>query len=472
MFRELYFNLNTLLTILFILLPLLPAESQSASNFIPRRLTLAQAESLLIERNFAVTAAKYQVDANRAARLIANYKLNPTVTVGAEQLPFYSPLAGSYPRFAKTNPDAGANPVYTFRLDTIWERGGKRLLRTEVADEQLRASEAQMLDAIRNQIFQMRRAFAAAILARENLQLAETVEQQYAQTEKLTLAKVDQGDIAKVEIYRVGAGRLQYQQTVLQARTAYDTAVRDVLNLLGAREQEIEPAIAQRFDARPIAVRVSNSLPNAGDPQFPESLRNTPLQLVNDFDDRPIGQTLNELRSIAVAERPDVVAARHLLASAESATQLAVAQRTRDVDIGYEYQRVGSDHSAGIVVSVPVFLHNNQHALATQAEASQHSMEAQLKQAELQAVTDVDKAYQSYLSARQVLDLYSSENLSQLDKLRTIANVSYREGASSLFELLDAQRAYALAMTSYNQARADYQSALWQLEQAIGRPLR
>jgi len=50
--------------------------------------------------------------------------------------------------------------------------------------------------------------------------------------------------------------------------------------------------------------------------------------------------------------------------------------------------------------------------------------------------------------------------------------VSYREGASSLFELLDAQRSYALAMTSYNQARADYQTALWQLEQAVAHPLR
>jgi cobalt-zinc-cadmium efflux system outer membrane protein len=457
MFKERYHN--TVLSALVVLLTVAPrAESQTAPMFIPRRLTLPQAENLLIERNLTVLAAKYQVDANRAARLIAGYKLNPAVTVGAEQIPFFSPVAGSYPRFFTTNPDAGANPVYTFRIDKIVERGGKRELRTEVAKEQLEASEAQMLDAVRNQIFQLRRTFAAATLARENLKLAETVEQQYAQTETLTQAKVDQGDIAKVEIYRVGAGRLQYQQAVLQARTAYDGAVRDVLNLLGAREQEVEPAIAQTA--------------SAADPQIPESLLHSPLQLISDFDDQPVTQSLNELRSIALVERPDIAAARHLSASAERATRLAQAQRTRDVDIGYEYQRVGSDHTAGMIVSVPVFLYNNQRAAITQAEASQRSAEAQLKQAEIQASTDVDKAYQVYLSARQVLDLYGSGNLSQLDKLRTVANVSYREGASSLFELLDAQRSYALAMTSYNQARADYQTALWQLEQAIGRPLR
>src|SRR5262252_914274 len=178
------------------------ARSQATGGFVPRRLTLLEAENLLIERNLTVLAAKYQVDANRAARLIAGYKLNPAVTVGAEQIPFFSPVAGSYPRFFTTNADAGANPVYTFRIDKIVERGGKRELRTEVAQEQLEASEAQLLDAIRNQIFQLRRTFAAATLARENLKLAETVEQQYAQTETLTQAKVDQGDIAKVEIYR------------------------------------------------------------------------------------------------------------------------------------------------------------------------------------------------------------------------------------------------------------------------------
>src|SRR5262245_21190643 len=295
MFKERYYN--TVLSALVVLLTVTPrAESQTAPMFIPRRLMLPQAENLLIERNLTVLAAKYQVDANRAARLIAGYKLNPAVTVGAEQIPFFSPVAGSYPRFFTTNPDAGANPVYTFRFDKIVERGGKRELRTEVAEEQLRASEAQMLDAIRNQIFQVRRAFAAATLARENLKLAETVEQQYAQTERLTLAKVDQGDIAKVEIYRVGAGHLQYQQTVLQTRTAYDTAVRDVLNLLGAREQEIEPAVAQTLEPKPVAFGSSDFASDAGEPPLPQSLRDPPLQLISDFDDRPIVETLSELR--------------------------------------------------------------------------------------------------------------------------------------------------------------------------------
>ena len=106
------------------------------------------------------------------------------------------------------------------------------------------------------------------------------------------------------------------------------------------------------------------------------------------------------------------------------------------------------------------------------AEAQKRAAEAQVKQAEVQAITDVEKAYQAYLSARRVLDLYSTTNLTQVDRLRSVAALSYREGASSLFELLDAQRAYSQAMTAYNQARSDYQMTLWDLEQATGRSLR
>src|SRR5262249_17256731 len=214
-------------------------EAQDAARPLPRKLTLTEAENLLIERNLTVLAARYQIEANRAARLIASYKPNPVVTFGAEQFPFASPVKGSIPRFFTTNSDAGAQPTYTLRIDKIWERGGKRELRTAVADEQLKTSEAQMLDAVRTQLYQLRQAFNAATLARENLLLAEATEQQYAQTEHLTEVKVEQGDVAGLELYRVRAGQLQYQQTVLQARTAYEQATRDVLNLLGARVEEI-----------------------------------------------------------------------------------------------------------------------------------------------------------------------------------------------------------------------------------------
>jgi cobalt-zinc-cadmium efflux system outer membrane protein len=451
---------------------------------LPHKLTLAQAEYLLLRRNLAILAARYKIDSSRAARLIAGYKPNPMLTIGAEQFPFYSPLKGSFPRFFTTNSDAGAQPTYTISVDKVWERGGKREFRVEQAEAGLKTSEAQMLDAVRTQMYQLRQAFAAATLARENLRLAETTWQDYEQTERLTEAKVELGDQAGMEIYRARAGRLQFQQAVLQARDAYEQAARDALNLLGGRQEDVVPATSSTSgvaESGPNSLSVerpadsllasineihAENTAGAGDQeQLPERSGSAPIELVWKFDDRPIPQTIEELRNMALNERPDVQAARYTLKAAESALKLAKAQRVRDVIFSYEYQRSGGDSAAGMTAQIPLFVYNNQRAGIAQAEADVKAAEALVRQAELQALTDVEKAYQAHLTARRTLDLYNSQNLSQVEKLRQIANYSYREGASSLIEFLDAQR-------YYNQARADYQSSLWQLEQATGRTLR
>src|SRR5262249_52581984 len=411
MFRTAYFRFFLGMSALMVFSTLW-VGAQTPSHPIPNKLTLGDAEELLVQRNLAVIASRYQIDANRAMRLIAAYKPNPVVTVGMEQVPFYSPIKGGFPRFFTTNADAGANPVYTFRVDKIWERGGKRQLRIEQADFQLKASEAQMLDAIRTQIFQLRQAFNAATLARENLILAETTQRQYEQTEQLTQAKVELGDQAGMEIYRIRAGRLQFQQAVLQARTAYEQATRDVLLLLGARPEDLTPAnVAEVQDLNPPLVsagpaaadqpRIEKVVNQNEQAQGPESLRATALELIWRFDDRPVIQTRAELRSMALEQRPDVMAARNTLEAAERSLRLARSQRTRDVDVAYEYQRVGNDYSAGVVVQFPLFVYNNQRAAIKQAEAQRSAAEAALKQAELQAITDVEKAYQAFLTARQ-----------------------------------------------------------------------
>lgn len=440
------------------------AQNQQQSANLPRRLTLAEAERILLDRNLAVTAARFQVDASRAAKLAASYKPNPVLTVGAEQLTFAHPF--------HTDSNAGAQTTMTVRLDKIIERGGKRELRVEQADEQLKANEALMLDALRTQLFQLRQAFTAATLARENLLLAEETRQRYEQTEKLTETKVENGDLPGLEIYRARAGRLQFEQAVVQARTSYELASRDILNLLGARVEDVEPGNRQTALADGAQVIPVANTNNSGETQFSASLRNAPVEIADRFDDRPVVQNLEELRQIALNERPDVIAARHILEAAGKGVSLAQAQRVRDVSVGSEYQRVGSDNSVGGVVSIPLLIYNNQRAGIAQAESQRKASEALLRQAELQAATDVEKAYQAYLSARRTLDLYGKQNLGQFEKLRSIAALSYKEGASSLFELLDAQRTYNAALSSFNQARADYQNSLWQIEQAIGKSLR
>src|SRR5437868_1765529 len=149
------------------LLPARPSATASGGPKvdIPRQLSLDKAEEILLQNNLAITAARYGVDIARAQRLMASLKPNPTVTFGAEQFDIGHPFRD----LVTTNADSAANRVYTFRYDQILERGNKRKLRTAVAEAQLQAAEAQVLDATRQQLFQLKQVFYTAVLARENL---------------------------------------------------------------------------------------------------------------------------------------------------------------------------------------------------------------------------------------------------------------------------------------------------------------
>ena len=427
-----------------------------AATKIPRTVSLFEAEQLLRERSLLIAAGRSQVTATQAARRIASFKPNPQLQLGMEQVPFRSPVPNSVPRLFATNGNAGANPVYTAQFSKLFERGGKRAFRTQQAEAQVNVASAQVDDLLRNQLFALRQAFGNAILARDNLRLAAEIDAQYAKTEDLTALRVKAGDLPGIELYRLQAGRLQFQQAVIDSQTAYEQASRDLLNVLSARAQDVVETNPRR---------TSTSSPV-------DLFQSAPLLVSGDFSDVPVPQTLEQLKDVAHATRPDLRVARANLEAAEFGLKLAQAQRSRDINVATEYQRVGDDDTLGIVTQIPVLLYNNGKAAVEQAQALRAAAEAQLHQAEIQVDTDVEKAYQNYLAAQHSIALYSGENLKQVQKVREIVDFSYRNGAANLLELLDAERTVRQASTAYNQARANYQASIWQLEQAVGRDLQ
>ncbi len=434
---------------------------------VPADLNLPQAEKLLWDRNLSIITNRYQLDANEAARRIAGFKPNPYLQLGMEQVVVYSPLAGSYPRFVETNSNAGANPVYTALFNKTFERGGKREFRVEQADRNIAAARAQILDTYRTQVFLLREAFASAFLARDNLSTAREMDANYQRVQDLTETRVKLGALAQVDLFRVRSGHLQYSQAIVDAQNAYEQAAQDILNLLNARPPDA-PSTTSQIVYGPPGEKTTAVLA----PASVSVLRAGPtINVLGSFTDVSVPQTLEQIRDIALKQRPDVQQARENLLAAEAATKIAQAQRKRDISVGVEYQHVGDDSSVGIVAQVPLFLYNNQTAGIAQALAQRSAAEVQLRQAEIQAVTDVQKAYQSYLSARQSLDLFTNQNLTQVAQLRDVAEFSFGHGATSLFELLDVERTVLQSQTSYNQARQNYQVAIWQLEEAAGQPL-
>jgi cobalt-zinc-cadmium efflux system outer membrane protein len=246
---------------------------------------------------------------------------------------------------------------------------------------------------------------------------------------------------------------VQYQRDLITARLTYQQSTRDLLNLMGAQPSD-----------------VSNTVTTSSS-QNSQELADAPLEVIGDLSVKPVDLQLDQLQQTALANRPDVIAAERTAEAAQKSLDLAYALRHRDVDVALEYQRNGGENTVGVVVSVPLFIHNNHQGEINQALAQLSLVNTLLSQVKLQALTDVDKAFKSYQLSRQMLDVYNAETLRKSEESLKIAGVSYKEGASSLLELQDAQRTYNQTRVSYNQAHFDYRMSLFQIEAATGKQL-
>jgi cobalt-zinc-cadmium efflux system outer membrane protein len=434
-----------------VLVPSMPAALPSASQRarIPRQITLDAAEGILLQNNLTIMAARYGVDIARAQRLVASLRPNPVVTFGAEQFDVGHP--GQF--IVSTNSNAAANRVYTYRYDQVFERGNKRELRTAAADLQLRSAEAQVLDAARTQMLQLKQAFTNAVLARDNLRVANENLASINSTEQLIKLHVSTGDTAEWDLIKFQSNRVQYQRDLITARLTYEQSTRDLVNLMGAQPSDISTTVT------------------TGASQTSGDLADAPLEVIGDLSVKPVDLQLDQLQQAALTTRPDVIAAQRAAEAAQKSLDLAYALRHRDVDIALEYQREGGENTVGVVVSVPLFIHNNHQGDINQALAQLSLANTQLNQARLQALTDVDKGFKAYQLSRQMLDIYNAETLLKAEQSLKIAGVSYKEGASSLLELQDAQRTYNQMRVTYNQAHFDYRMSLYQIEAATGKPV-
>ncbi len=430
-----------------------PLGSQSSPQ--PRSLTLQRATDLLITNNLSVVAARYNVDILRAQRIAAGLRPHPNLTFSATQ--FTIPRVFKYPgEFLKTNQENGAaNTSYTLEVDQLIERGNKRQLHISQADLSTQAAEAQVKDALRQQIFQLRQAFFTAVLARENLRVLKENLDHFDHTENLLIVQVKEGYTAGVDLKRVQLQRLQFQNDVNNAQQSYQQSLRDVFNLIGAGDTSF-------------FANTTQLVPTAGTPNAMPGL-DASLEVVDgNLDIIPTLLWIDDLRRMALENRPDVKAAELSFKAAEQGVALAEAQRARDITVGGQYSRNGSDNTVGMVVGVPLGTRRFTNAAIAQATATRLQAQAQSRLVRNQAITEVEKAFTAYNVSREKLRLFTDSALSTASDVRRIEEIAYRDGAKGLLDYLDAQRTYNQTVVDYNQARFDFLMSLYQLEMATG----
>ncbi len=389
-------------------------------------LTVETATEQFLRRNLSVEAARLQVGVAEAERVAARLRPRPGLTLSAENLR----VSGDTP-FNRLY-EAGTTVTQSFEL------GGQRARRMEVADRTVAVAEAQLESVLRSRLFELRRAFYQAVLARALLAIEEESGARFAELVRFNTARFEEGYISEGELIKVRLERIKFDSALANARLALRQANIRLLELMG----EADFARAERLEAR-------------GRLEF-----------------KDVEAHLAESRASALTKRSDIKVAEAEVARAESVFRLERARGKGEVTPYVGYKRVGPDNTVLAGVTVPLPFGNRNQGGVARADAEQKLAETTLRLTQNRALAEVESSFRAYETSRELVKAYEAGILRQADESRDIALVAYREGATDLITLLDAQRTRSEVRASYYRALFDYYTSVFQLGLATGTEIK
>jgi cobalt-zinc-cadmium efflux system outer membrane protein len=405
----------------------LRAAGQAATppQSLPARVTLDEAIDMALKHNHSLQAARTTILQNQAEEITANLRPNPTVLGDAQFLPFFQPsqFSGSY---------LDNSAQFDVGLSYLFERGKKRQHRLQAAKDATAVTAATVDDNARTLSFNVASQFISALLAQSELDLADKDLASFQQTVDISQATYNAGSMSGADLLKIKIQLLQFQMDVSAARLARVQALASLRQLLGYES-------------------------------VPEN-----YEVVGDLEYKPVKVGEDELKAMALRQRPDVRAAQLGITAAQSQLALAKANGKVDVTGQANYTHVADVNTVSIFASVPLPVFNrNQGEIARTGYAITQSQELSSEQASI-ALTDVTNSYEGLHTADEVVVLYQSGYLKEAEDSRDISQYAYQHGATGLLDFLDAERSYRATELAYRQALASYMTSLEQLRQAVG----
>ncbi len=380
------------------------------------RLTLEDAVNTAIRHNPTLRAKGAELEAVRANEITASLRPNPTASYSAEQ------FGGG----------STAEPQHTVILAQPIETGGKRQRRIDSARAATRTTGHELNDVRRLVIAQVKSAFAGVLVARATLALAEQNLGTLDDIERLQRIRAEKGDISRLELLRLQVQRFAFERDAGDARQAIEAAK------IALRAAVGPDALADSFD------------------------------VVGELDYRDIPLERDELRQRALANRPDLQAARAARDKARADVNLARANAWWDVTPQIEYQRIGPDNTIGFGFSFPLRIFDRNQGEIARTRAEVERSDALTRSAAVQALAEVDTALSAVTIQRERVVMLRDTYLPKAQQARTTVEFAYRRGGASLLDFLDAQRTYRETALEHLRAIGNFWSALYQLEAAVG----
>lgn len=398
---------------------------------LPARLSLDDALRIAEARNPLIVVAQQGVVASQADVTTASRRLNPNFFFSSEGLSFSQP-----------HPPFFDNQEMKFEVQQTFEPGGRRGLRAEQASYGVAASQASVRDTLRQLRFDVRRAYMSVVLAKADDEVARTTLEEIDKVLALNRARYEQGELSGVELRRLQVERFRFADDAFAAELALRNSRSSLLALLNV------PPLDQPFDT------VEDLLPTP----YPGATA-TPAQEI-------AGSAI----TLALASRPDLTAARRDQQWADAGFRLQRALRNPVFSVGAGLQRDFGANGLVVTFAMPMQLFNSNQGGVARAGAEQQQATARLAAVEARVTLEVQQALNAADVARRRVNYVEGEYLKSAREARDIVLASYRSGAATLIDYLDAQRALREALRTQNRARFDYRVSLFQYEAAVGTP--
>jgi len=177
----------------------------------------------------------------------------------------------------------------------------------------------------------------------------------------------------------------------------------------------------------------------------------------------------------AIAARPDIVALDRAIDEAVARERLARALRTPDPTVsGGVLTDAEPDFAvgwrAGLAITIPLF---TRHDAAVQVESARIIQLRAERDARVATLTgEASAAAARAEAARQQYLRYRDQIIPQLATIESMAELSYRSGQTGLAAYLQALQSARETRLRAADAGIDYQTALADLERAIGGPIQ
>ena len=400
----------------------MPASSFAQTKEHVSTFNLDRIIDLALERNPAIASARSVIEQNAGGQIQAGAYPNPTIGAGTANAAIRDPSTGT--RFMEHNVS-----VY----QTV-EWPGMRAARQDAAAAGLAGATVGLEEAKLNLIAEVKGLFYELLLAERTVDLLQQNLEIVQEVARIVKVRVRSGEGPQFEAVKADVEVLKAKQEMTKAKNVVRVKLVGLDTLTAG-------ALGPRY-------KVQGEFRSLQDRLDPEQMA------ARDLSQHPILKRQGKL-----------------VEQAEFTVTKEQQVRVPNVTLFGGYAReVGREAVVG-GVSVPMPLWYRQQGHIATALGTQRKEEAELVRARNDLTRAINQHAREAETAQDQIIVYEEGLLKQAQEALRIAQLSFRQGASSLLDVLDAQRVQRQVTVDYNLARFELSLALTRFERAVGGPL-